>query len=257
MRSKFNIACYFGNLPLIEYSLLRIGGEPGQNGIYLHILWIKNNPDHFYLYIGQSTQMKERLRCHQDPNYRRKNPTLHYYVWDLGLMDKEYEIEDKFVFLSTFQKEVDSLLLNLLEMWCCLILQTITKNALLAYIPKGMVAPYAGMHLNVALPIHQSLQGDAVFDTLHGDPYHSNDPLVQRYYSSLRRRFYELKYSPNPLLREYYCRTRRDAQTKASVTRRAKAAQAVLQGKEVPVYVYPTAEQFFSISHFTFSISRK
>jgi len=68
--------------------------------------------------------MKERLRCHRDPNYRRKNPSLHYYVWDLGFTDKEYEIEEQFVFLSIFPKEVDSLLLNLLEMWCCLILQT-------------------------------------------------------------------------------------------------------------------------------------
>jgi len=141
-------------------------------------------PTIFTSTLARSIQMKERLRCHHDPNYRRKNPSLHYYVWDLGFTDKEYEIEDQFVFLSIFQKEVDPLLLNLLEMWCCLILQTLTKNALLAYIPKGMVAPYAGMHLNVALPIYQSLQGDAVIDTLHGDLYHSNDPLVQRYIAS-------------------------------------------------------------------------
>jgi len=143
-------------------------------------------------------------------------------------------------------------------MWCCLMLQTLTKNALLAYIPEGMVAPYAGMHLNVALPIHQSLQGDATIDTLHGDLYHSNDPLLQRYYSSLRRRFYELKYSPNPLLREYYCRTIRGAQIKASATRRAKIAQAALQGMEVLVDVYPKIfKQSFFISRFQFNLSRK
>ena len=108
----------------------KLGGEPGENGIYLQILWLKNNPNHFYLYVGQSTQMKERLQRHRDPNWRRKNTSLHYHVWDLGFTDKEYEIEEQFVFLSTFQKDVDSLRLNLLEMWCALMLQTLTPGCI-------------------------------------------------------------------------------------------------------------------------------
>jgi len=83
---------------------------------------------------------------------------------------------------------VDPLLLNLLEMWGCLMLQTLTKNALAKYLPLNMVAPYAGSHLNVAIPLHQVAH--CVIPNRE-DPtmYHSSDPRVAQYYRSLRRRF--------------------------------------------------------------------
>jgi hypothetical protein len=94
--------------------------------------------------------MIQRLVDHKEPNYRRKHPGLPYFVWDLGSIDKGYETEEKFVFLSAFEKKVDTLLLNILEMSCCLILQTLTKIALESYLPAGTVAPNAGMHLNAS-----------------------------------------------------------------------------------------------------------
>ena len=66
-----------------------------------------------------------------------------------------YKVEEEFVFLSATDR-VDPLLLNILEMWCCLMLQTLTKNALAKYLPANMVAPYAGTHLNIAIPLHQA-----------------------------------------------------------------------------------------------------
>jgi hypothetical protein len=131
-------------------------------------------------------------------------------------------MEDKFVFLSIMESEVHTLLFNLLEMWCCLTLQTLTKNALLAYLPEGKMAPSAGTHLNVALPIYQSANTKGMTESLlHGDIYHSNNKLVQQNYSNLRKRFFELKDSPEPTMREYYMRTMRHARIKKSNTQRA------------------------------------
>ena len=82
--------------------------------------------------------MDERLKNHRDPRYRKKNPSLHYFDWDLGEICEEYEMDEAFVLLSTVNdKSVDSLLLNLLEMWCCLILQTLTIDALSTFLPRG------------------------------------------------------------------------------------------------------------------------
>ncbi|KAH8691303.1 hypothetical protein BGW36DRAFT_431855 [Talaromyces proteolyticus] len=242
----------------LKHGLLEIGGDTGEIGIYLRILWKRDNPDHFYLYVGQSIQLIQRLNDHRDPKYRRLNPSLHYFIWDLGLIDPECQMDEKFVFLSIVEGDVDRLLLNLLEMWCCLILQTFTKNALLAYLPQGTVGPRGGMHLNVALPIYQSTRGDAVVDTLHGDLHHSNDPFVQQYYSSLRKGFFGLKNSPNPAMQEYYRTTMRNGQVKKSITLPTKVVEKALQGMEVVIRTRANCyEQNFTISHFTFNISPK
>jgi hypothetical protein len=153
------------------------------------------------------------------------------------------------------------LLLNLLEFWCSLMLQTLTRNALLAYLPKATLTPHAGMHLNVALPIYQTVRGEAVPDSLHGDIYNFRDPAVQQYYSNLRRKFFELKYSSNPLLRSYYEKAMRERQTNACTTKRKHSADRALQGMEVPVRFKQNPRggtpQIITISHFNFTLSRK
>ena len=163
------------------------------------------------------------------------------------------------MFLSIIDKEVDPLLLNLLEMWCALTLQTLTLNALREYLPEGAVAPYAGRHLNVALPIHQSDPVNAVKFPHLENMYHSQDPLVRRYYASLCRRFHDLKFSPSALAREYYDHF---WQTKAYIRRnnaRLTTAKEIQIGKEV--YVYETCHKndhqyTFYINGFFFTLNR-
>lgn len=41
-------------------------------------------------------------------------------------------------------------------------------------------------------------------DSSHGDIYHSSDALLQEYYRSLRKNYYQLKHSPNPLIQQCY-----------------------------------------------------
>lgn len=140
-------------------------------------------------------------------------------------------------------------------------LQTLIRNALLAYLPKGTLSPHTGMHLNVALPIYQTVQGEAVPDSLHGDIYHSMDPVVQQYYSSLRRKFFELKHSLSPLLRSYYEKTMYERQVNVATAKRKHSADRALQGVEVLVRFkenqHRGTPQIITISHFNFTLSRK
>ena len=167
-------------------------------------------------------------------------------------------MEETFVILSSFDKKINPLLLNLLEMWCCLVLQTLTMNGLLAFLPAEVLRPDAGRHLNVALPIHQSTRDEsyeATKDLNHGDIYHATDPLLQEYYASLRWKFFELKNSPNHIHREYYWNRMRERQPKAAVTKREKVLKS-LERKEKKITVSPRGEQSFSIYEISINISQ-
>jgi hypothetical protein len=143
-------------------------------------------------------------------------------------------------------------------MWASLILQTLSQNALLKYLPLDMLAPYAGKHLNVALPILQVTPSQV--PELH-DPwnYHTSDPVVREYYNSLRKQFYELKFSPNTSHREYYENVIRSAvitKYKANIENLTQ----VLGGIKRRVYIRSRPHgyyQEFYINHFKFEISRK
>jgi hypothetical protein len=242
------------------FSLLSVGaknaGRVPEKGVYLHILWLKLDPTVFFLYVGQSIEVPVRLRRHRDPDYRSQNPSLHYFVWDRGIDHENFEVDEDFVFLAEVDSD-DPNLLNLLEMWCSLMLQTLTKNTLLKYLPENGVAPYAGKHLNIALPLHQRPNKIQVEPQ---DPsiFHSLDPLVQRYYASLRRRFYELKFSPNPSVRAYYESVIRQ-RVVSRVKRYAPKVNELCNGLEVEVRVSPdkrwnTFIQLFCLSYFVFFI---
>jgi hypothetical protein len=138
---------------LISSRLLSISGDLSREGpaIYLHILWDPLTGLWSYnLYVGQSENLKERLKRHQNPWYRTKHPSLHYHVWD-SLPAKE----SAFVVLAQ-GAEIDSITLNLLEAWGTLIFQTLPKKLLLEDLPEGaFLFPQAGSHLNVAHPLWQ------------------------------------------------------------------------------------------------------
>ncbi|OJJ62322.1 hypothetical protein ASPSYDRAFT_129210 [Aspergillus sydowii CBS 593.65] len=52
-------------------------------GIYLHVLWVKENPvRQFWLYVGQSINMKGRINDHYKRRRQGKHFGLHYHVWN-------------------------------------------------------------------------------------------------------------------------------------------------------------------------------
>ncbi|QMW45747.1 hypothetical protein G4B11_009202 [Aspergillus flavus] len=70
-------------------------------------------------------ELRERIRTHNDIYRRKRNPSLHYHVWDSA-----GDMESIFVTLGTSEKPTSvktQLLLNLLEMWMALVFQTLTS----------------------------------------------------------------------------------------------------------------------------------
>ena len=181
--------------------------------------------------------MFQRLADHRDPKYRAKHRGLHYHIWGLGLADRKLEVEEKFVFLVITKEDIDPLLLNLMGMWCCLMLQTLTRNALQAYLPTDLpLSRNAGGHLNIALPLHQSYQGNLVQDksTFHNTQNYS-DPLRKAYYASPRQNFYNLKHSPNPVVRELYKQKMAAAQHVRAKMPRQRSMEISRSGRDVKV----------------------
>ena len=155
------------------------------------------------LYVGQSTEMRSRINNHQNADYRKRNPSLHYYIVDTEGVNNE------FVFLCGFtETEVPSIKLNLLEMWCCLILQTLQENSLRTYLPESAIRPGGGRHLNVALPLYQNAgQEESDKATLGNLIFHTHDRTVQAHMQEMRNSYHQLKNSSDQRYREYYQKT--------------------------------------------------
>jgi hypothetical protein len=116
------------------------------------------------------------------------------------------------------------LLLNILEMWYCLILQTLTKRSLARYLPEGIEARCHSMHLNVARSLQQRVYDEQdksiCVRNSFTDLYLSADPLVQQYYKSLRGGFYNLPKSDDPILRAYLSFIFRETQPAGAAIKR-------------------------------------
>lgn len=82
------------------------------------------------------------------------------------------------------QQSTSGLLLNILEMWCCLLFRTLTKRDLETYLPQSVSTGGYGTHLNVALSLHQPLltqdqeTGEAARICTFRDLLHVSDPLL-------------------------------------------------------------------------------
>jgi hypothetical protein len=227
----------------------------------MHVIWDKANSARFYFYIGQSLAISERIKRHLDTWYRKKHPLLHYFVLD------SREMESKSVILTlkqTGKPQIPGLLLNLLEMWTCVLFQTLTIRGLREYLPENAQLIYPGVHLNVALPLHQRLaeeEGDQeqAYRAFSG-LYRSNDPMIQRYYQCLRQKFLNLKNSPDPALRECYMSVYRKIGQAGTAAKKKKTVALALSGVERVVketihhqkFVY----YYFSISHCSFRLPK-
>lgn len=212
-------------------------------------------PWSYHLYVGQGENLKARLREHENPFYRSRNPSLHYHVWDSLPTN-----ESTFVILSQCTK-MDPIALNLLEAWGTSIFQTLPKNDLIEYLPDDTVLlPQAGSHLNIAHPLWQRISNkkEDIYRSADSSSrrekfselIRNSDGVVREYYLGLTQAFLDLKYSPNPVMRAYYRSgsLKRSASRFASTLKRTrdeilggaikKPAQTIYFG-QVPVWIRP------------------
>ena len=223
----------------------------------MHLLWRVEDPTDCRLYVGQSLEIANRITHHEDMNYRKRQHSFHYYWWDLNEEDPSKRVESRYIFpcASTGRAQPDPLILNMLEMWVSLILQSLSRSVLEDYLPSNALALSAGRHLNPMNPLYQSSQtpecGEALLDI---DVYRTKDPSRHEYYQQMRRCFHDMKDSPDPEFRRYYEETKIRAAAKRSETVSRYARQEYLDGKFVQVsnkvYQRKSRGGNFSSGHF-------
>lgn len=117
------------------------------------------------IYIGQSNTLNTRIKQHWSFRYRRDNPSLHYYAM-------QQSIFDSFTVLATLPSpgskgykslpgmDQPELVLNVLEMWCCLLFRTLPRQTLEAWLPEHLCkanklyrGAVEGSGLNIAPPL--------------------------------------------------------------------------------------------------------
>lgn len=123
---------------------------------------IHGRDEKWRLYVGQSNVLRIHIKYqHQDFRYRRDNSSLH----TKAMQDSKF---DHFVIFAVLPKALPArldtddkrvLLLNVLEMWCALLFQTLQPGDLGKWCPpahqpsssSGAAPPWFG--LNMALPV--------------------------------------------------------------------------------------------------------
>ena len=163
-------------------------------------------------------------------------------------MDLEGMASDYVIFAENIPaaSEHQSMILNILEMFACLVFQTLDPKDLQNYLPEEvkLFLPFRG--LNVALPFYQSSPDRKPMDVWHrvessllspsSNSNESEFPEVLQhlihiigYHKSPRERLYNLRFSPNPCRRAYYYEVKRKQNSSASASRKAKTRHELLQ----------------------------
>jgi hypothetical protein len=142
-------------------------------------------------YIGQSFNLRQRIAQHLNFRYRRDNPSLHYYAL-------QYSIYNAIGVLAVLPMgnatlpgmDAPDLLLNVLEMWMCLVFRSLPEESLREWLPsddtinparkEGKEGVVGG--LNIALPIDQGEKSRSWVDLGESD-----DPLIREYMESGRK----------------------------------------------------------------------
>ena len=108
-------------------------------------------------YIGQSRNLRSRIRQHTDFRHRRDNPSLHYHALQRSK-------SNAFGILCVLPSpsmgnhalpgmEEPDLLLNVLEMWMCLVFRTLPRQTLEEWLPPGVRREGDMGALNIQSPL--------------------------------------------------------------------------------------------------------
>lgn len=169
-------------------ALKAVGGDlkTESRGIYFNaVLGIDKK---VRLYIGQANTIRPRVAQHLNFRYRRDNPSLHYHA----LQQSIYNQFGIAVILPSPNMgnhalpgmDRPDLMLNLLELWMCLVFRTLPPQILKEWLPDDETIskhPHEGKEgifqgLNIALPLNH---GEKTRDWL--DMSTTEDPLVRDY----------------------------------------------------------------------------
>ncbi|KAF2856266.1 hypothetical protein T440DRAFT_363700, partial [Plenodomus tracheiphilus IPT5] len=139
------------------------------------------------IYVGQTTSLRQRVGQHLNFRYRRDNPSLHYWALQGSVYNAFGVVAALPVGAAARGVEgMDDvgLMLNLLEMWVCLMFRTLPEQLLEEWLPdhpdvckerkEGKEGVFGG--LNVACPLDSGSR-ERIWVDMSG----SGDPLVREY----------------------------------------------------------------------------
>lgn len=135
------------------------------------------------LYIGQSRNLRIRIRQHTDFRHRRDNPSLHYYALQKSK-------NNAFGILCTLPSpnmgnhtlpgmDEPELLLNLLEMWMCLVFRCLPRQTLEQWLPTDVRKEANMSALNIQCPVDNWEGSSSRPERV--DLRNAEDPLVREW----------------------------------------------------------------------------
>lgn len=170
-----------------------------------------------YLYVEQADDLSDRIRYHNDLEFRRRHPSLHYKIWEWLQETDTGGFTSIFVKVAGFQTklrgESGQLLLNLQEMFAACVFQTLRSSDLKSYLPNDIEICWGGRGLNVALPIWQGYTLGEGKTFLHEiglskkdftAALHSQDILIREGAIEVRDAYQSLRNHPDPRTQEVW-----------------------------------------------------
>lgn len=148
-------------------ALKAVGGDLKHEGRGLYLDGVLGLDRRVRIYVGQAGSIRSRVGQHLNFRYRRDNPSLHYHAMQnsiynsIGLIA---QVPSPNMGNHTLPgMDCPDLLLNVLEMWICLVFRSLPLQILDAWLPddeavkkgrkSGQEGEFGG--LNVAMPLDQ------------------------------------------------------------------------------------------------------
>ena len=177
-------------------ALKHLGGDLRHEGRAIYLNGILGVDKRLRIYVGQSSNLRVRVAQHLNFRYRRDHPSLHYYALEWSI----YNVFGVLALLpsSGYGNAVPgmddpALLLNVLEMWMCLVFRSLPENTLKDWLPDDVLVDKKKLTakegivggLNVASPLDQGVE---MKERDFVDMSEENDPVVRDYLKEVQRK---------------------------------------------------------------------
>ncbi|KAF2460780.1 hypothetical protein BDY21DRAFT_131720 [Lineolata rhizophorae] len=152
------------------------------------------------IYTGQTRNLRHRISQHTSFRYRRDNPSLHYYALQQSASDRFQTLATLTAPSSAPGMHRPDLVLNILEMWCGVVLQTLPADIVKAWTPPGiLIRKMPWRPLNVALPFDQGDMENGASSSMWNYLKREDAALVNGYLYELRKAGFPLVEAATPV----------------------------------------------------------
>jgi hypothetical protein len=175
-------------------ALKHLGGDLRHEGQAIYLNGILGVDKRLRMYVGQSGNLRQRVAQHLNFRYRRDHPSLHYYALEWSV----YNVFGVIAVLphnshGVVGMDEPGLVMNVLEMWMCLVFRTLPEDILKAWLPDDILVDKKRLTakegvvggLNVASPLDQGVE---MKDRAFVDLSEEDDPVIRDYLKDVQRR---------------------------------------------------------------------